>query len=180
MGNATFARNVRSLRLARGFTSRGLSARVGYHNHFISDIETGRTSPRLFIAEEIAHALGVELVDLLASDGGVWYVSDKDGVDPMNRPFYFVSGVVVTASPIPHFQIMEEVDSEQTCIAIVPFNKHINPKQGYEPAMADARTIVSALNLLAEHRESNHEMHNRTRALRRSSPHHPERPLPRP
>jgi len=63
----------------------------------------------------------------------------------MSKPYYYVSGVVVTGSPA-YFQIMEEAEGKQVCIAMVPFSQHINPVQGRVPALKDALMIVDALN----------------------------------
>lgn len=59
---------------------------------------------------------------------------------------YYVSGVVCVSATPPHFQIMEEKDGKQVCIAMVPFNKHLNPIYSREPALRDAQMIVDLMN----------------------------------
>ena len=64
---------------------------------------------------------------------------------------YYVSAIVVTMANPAYYQIMEEVDGKQVCIATVPFNKAINPALGREPARKDADLIVRALNFYQQH-----------------------------
>lgn len=64
---------------------------------------------------------------------------------------YFVSSIVVTMASPAHFQIMEEAEGKQVCIAMVPFNNAINPVRGREPARQDAEMIVRALNFYEQH-----------------------------
>jgi hypothetical protein len=59
---------------------------------------------------------------------------------------YYVSGVVVTSAKPAYFQIMEEKDGKQVCIAIAPFHT----AQGREPARRDADMIVRALNAVSD------------------------------
>lgn len=85
-------------------------------------------------------------------------------------PHHFVSGVVCTTHAVPHFQIMEEADGKQVCIAMVPFNKHVNPKYSREPARADALKIAKALNLL-DAQGTEHYIFKNGWTMRREEPH---------
>jgi hypothetical protein len=57
---------------------------------------------------------------------------------------YYISGVVATRDGSKNFDIMEEKDGKQVCIAVVPF--HPYRKGAWELARADAMMIVEALN----------------------------------
>jgi transcriptional regulator with XRE-family HTH domain len=62
---AAVARNVRSLRQARGWTLAALAARSGLSKGMVVELEQGRTNPSIATLCRLAAALGVGLVQLL-------------------------------------------------------------------------------------------------------------------
>lgn len=61
-------RNVRRLRLASGMTQEQYAERSGFSQQYISDLERGRRNPTIVSVFELAQALGVAPLDLLADD----------------------------------------------------------------------------------------------------------------
>lgn len=61
-------RNVRKLRQEAGLTQEQLSARSGFGQQYISDLERGRRNPTIVSLYEIAQALGSTPVTLLTPD----------------------------------------------------------------------------------------------------------------
>lgn len=62
-------RNVRRLRLASGMTQEQFAERSGFSQQYISDLERGRRNPTIVSLFELAQALEVAPVDLLATEG---------------------------------------------------------------------------------------------------------------
>jgi transcriptional regulator with XRE-family HTH domain len=62
---AAVARNVRSLRQARGWTLAALAARSGVSKGMVVELEQGRTNPSVATVCRLASALGVGLAQLL-------------------------------------------------------------------------------------------------------------------
>jgi transcriptional regulator with XRE-family HTH domain len=65
---AVFAERLHTLRQGRGMTQQVLARRAGTSVEYISRLERSRLSPTLDGVEKIATGLGVEPVQLLASD----------------------------------------------------------------------------------------------------------------
>ncbi|WP_081925371.1 helix-turn-helix transcriptional regulator [Bosea sp. UNC402CLCol] len=63
---ANFAR----LRKERGLTQEQIEERSGFSQWYISSLERGRRNPTVITLYELANALGVRVVDLLAETGG--------------------------------------------------------------------------------------------------------------
>lgn len=61
----TFARNVRTLRLERGWSQEELADRADLHRTYIGAIERHERNVSLLNVERIAKALNVNLKDLL-------------------------------------------------------------------------------------------------------------------
>ena len=55
----TVGENVRSLRLARGWTQEQFAERSGFSQQYISGLESGRRNPTVVSLFELAQALGV-------------------------------------------------------------------------------------------------------------------------
>jgi XRE family aerobic/anaerobic benzoate catabolism transcriptional regulator len=64
------AQSVRSLRGARGWSRRELSARAGISERFLADVESGGANPSVLRLADLAEALGVELAVLLGGPRG--------------------------------------------------------------------------------------------------------------
>src|SRR5262245_4075606 len=62
---AAIARNVRSLRQARGWTLAALAARSGVSKGMVVELEQGRTNPSVATVDRLATALGVGLAQLV-------------------------------------------------------------------------------------------------------------------
>jgi transcriptional regulator with XRE-family HTH domain len=62
-------RNVRRLRLSRGFTQERFSELSGFTQQYISDLERGRRNPTVVTLFELAQALGSTPVELITPDG---------------------------------------------------------------------------------------------------------------
>jgi transcriptional regulator with XRE-family HTH domain len=62
---AAVARNVRSLRQARGWTLAALAARSGVSKGMVVEVEQGRTNPSIATVSRLATALGVGLAELV-------------------------------------------------------------------------------------------------------------------
>lgn len=58
-------RNFARLRRAKGLTQEEVSARSGFTQGYLSDLEVGRRNPTIVSLYELAQALGVELVELV-------------------------------------------------------------------------------------------------------------------
>ncbi|MGA2672526.1 MAG: helix-turn-helix transcriptional regulator [Terracidiphilus sp.] len=63
---ARFALNLRSARLARGFSQEELAARAGLHRNYIGSVERNEKNISIDNMERLAIILGVDVVDLLA------------------------------------------------------------------------------------------------------------------
>ncbi|WP_249778173.1 helix-turn-helix transcriptional regulator [Phenylobacterium glaciei] len=61
-------RNLRRFRAAAGLTQEQLSARTGFPQQHISEIERGHGNPTVLTLYEIGLALGVTPVDLVSPD----------------------------------------------------------------------------------------------------------------
>lgn len=61
-------RNVKRLRLARGWTQEQLSEASGFTQQYLSDLERGRRNPTIVSLLELAQALGSTPVDLVTPD----------------------------------------------------------------------------------------------------------------
>jgi transcriptional regulator with XRE-family HTH domain len=62
---AALARNVRSLRQARGWTLTALAARSGVSKGMVVELEQGRTNPSIVTVDRLATAFGVGLAQLV-------------------------------------------------------------------------------------------------------------------
>ena len=60
--------NCQRIRTERGLTQEQLSERSGLSQQYLSDLERGRRNPTIITIYEIASALGVSHVDLVAPD----------------------------------------------------------------------------------------------------------------
>jgi transcriptional regulator with XRE-family HTH domain len=58
--------NFARVRRARGVTQEELSARSGFTQGYLSDLERGRRNPTIVSLYELAQALGVEVIELIA------------------------------------------------------------------------------------------------------------------
>jgi transcriptional regulator with XRE-family HTH domain len=65
---ARFAVNLRSARLAHGFSQEELAARAGLHRNYIGSVERNEKNISIDSMERLAIALGVDVVDLLARE----------------------------------------------------------------------------------------------------------------
>ena len=54
-----FGRNVRAIRLAKGWTQEQLAFEAGVKRAYISEIESGKRNPSLDVVERLANALEV-------------------------------------------------------------------------------------------------------------------------
>ncbi|MGL4439503.1 MAG: helix-turn-helix domain-containing protein [Bosea sp. (in: a-proteobacteria)] len=63
----TVARNVRRLRLERGYTQEELSELAGINRNYTGMIERGERSPTVDMLEKLAKALKIDPVALLAA-----------------------------------------------------------------------------------------------------------------
>ena len=61
-------RNVRRLRSASGLTQEQFAEKSGFTQQYISDLERGRRNPTVLSLFQLAQALGVSHVDLVAPD----------------------------------------------------------------------------------------------------------------
>ena len=60
--------NVRRVRLARGLTQEEFAERSGFSQQYISDLERGLRNPTIVSLYELAQALGVSHVELVAPE----------------------------------------------------------------------------------------------------------------
>lgn len=61
-------RNFGRLRRDKGLTQEDVSSRSGFSQQYISSLERGRRNPTVITLYELAQALGVSHVDLVAPD----------------------------------------------------------------------------------------------------------------
>ncbi len=61
----TFGKAVREARMTVGISQEELADRSGLHRTYISLLERGQRNPSLAVIEEISHALGISMVDLV-------------------------------------------------------------------------------------------------------------------
>ena len=64
-------RNFARLRRDKGLTQEEIAARSGFSQQYISSLERGRRNPTVITLYELAQALGVGHVDLVAPDKDV-------------------------------------------------------------------------------------------------------------
>jgi transcriptional regulator with XRE-family HTH domain len=64
-GRSRFAANVRMLRLERGMSQEALADAADLHRTYVGSIERGERNVTIDNMERIAHALNLDLVDLL-------------------------------------------------------------------------------------------------------------------
>ena len=62
-------RNVRRIRLAKSLTQEEFADLSGFSQQYLSDLERGQRNPTIVTVFELANALGVSHVDLVAPDG---------------------------------------------------------------------------------------------------------------
>lgn len=74
-------RNVRKFRLAKGLTQEQFAVSSGFGQNYLSDLERGRRNPTVVTIWELAQALGVTPVDLIAPD--------DEGASDRTRPGEF-------------------------------------------------------------------------------------------
>ncbi len=60
-----FAANLRAARHAKGLSQEALAERAGVHRTYLGSVERGERNISIDNMERLAHALGVELRDLL-------------------------------------------------------------------------------------------------------------------
>lgn len=65
---ARFAVNLRSARLARGFSQEELAARACLHRNYIGSVERNEKNISIDNMERLAKVLGVDVVDLLVKE----------------------------------------------------------------------------------------------------------------
>lgn len=58
--------NFARVRRASGLTQEELAARSGFTQGYLSDLERGRRNPTIVSLYELAQALGVEVIELIA------------------------------------------------------------------------------------------------------------------
>jgi len=64
-------RNFDRLRRAKGLTQAAVGERSGFSQQYISDLERGLRNPTVVTLDELAQALDVNHVELVAPDGQV-------------------------------------------------------------------------------------------------------------
>lgn len=69
--------NFARLRKERGLTQERLADRSGFSQQYLSDLERGRRNPTVITLYELAQALGVSHVDLVALDSTAPENSDE-------------------------------------------------------------------------------------------------------
>jgi transcriptional regulator with XRE-family HTH domain len=62
-------RNFARLRRERGLTQEEIESRSGFSQQYLSGLEQGKRNPTVVTLYELAQALGVSHVDLVAPDG---------------------------------------------------------------------------------------------------------------
>ncbi len=63
---ARFAVNLRTARLANGFSQEELAARAGLHRNYVGSVERNEKNISIDSMERLAIVLGVDVVELLA------------------------------------------------------------------------------------------------------------------
>lgn len=59
------ARNMRLLRLKKGWSQEAFAEEAGLHRTYISDLERGSRNPTIAVVDKLATALGVRVGQLL-------------------------------------------------------------------------------------------------------------------
>lgn len=72
-------RNVRRIRLQKGLTQEAFAETSGFSQQYLSSLERGRRNPTIVTLFELASALGVSHVALVAPDG------ESDVAAPLRR-----------------------------------------------------------------------------------------------
>ena len=72
-------RNVARLRRERGLTQEEVAARSGFSQQYLSSLERGKRNPTVITLYELAQALGVSHLDLVAPDDGRLPPGGPDG-----------------------------------------------------------------------------------------------------
>ena len=62
---ARLARNLRKLRLARGWSQEDFADRAGIHRTYVSDLERGARNPTISVVDKLAKGLEVSCGELL-------------------------------------------------------------------------------------------------------------------
>lgn len=70
--------NFARLRKERGLTQEQVADRSGFSQQYLSDLERGRRNPTVITLYELAQALGVSHVDLVALDVTAHQVGEKE------------------------------------------------------------------------------------------------------
>jgi transcriptional regulator with XRE-family HTH domain len=65
----TLGRNVRAVRVERGLSQEDFADMVGVHRTYMGGVERGERNLTLRSVERLAQQLGVDPLELLASDG---------------------------------------------------------------------------------------------------------------
>ena len=65
---ARFAVNLRSARMAHGFSQEELAARAGLHRNYIGSVERNEKNISIDSMERLANVLGLDVVDLLVKE----------------------------------------------------------------------------------------------------------------
>ncbi len=74
----TLGRNVRAIRLARGYSQEDFADVLGHHRTYQGSLERGQRNLTLQAVERLAAALGVDALTLLSEDMEIT-VSVRDG-----------------------------------------------------------------------------------------------------
>ncbi len=61
----TLAKNVRTIRRARGMTQEDLADRAGLSSRYVGQVERAQTAATINVLEQLAEALGVEPAELV-------------------------------------------------------------------------------------------------------------------
>ena len=61
----TIAKNLRTLRISKGFTQTRLAQLAGCHLRYVQDIEAGERNPTVGVVQQLKRALGCGWADLL-------------------------------------------------------------------------------------------------------------------
>ena len=72
-------RNLARVRAAKNLTQEALAERSGFSQQYLSGLEQGKRNPTVVTIYELANALGVSHLDLLAPD-------DQHVVEPPDSP----------------------------------------------------------------------------------------------
>ena len=63
-----FSRNLKKIRLAKGFSQESLAEECGLHRTYVSSVERGERNITVDNMARLAHALGVDIRELLSPD----------------------------------------------------------------------------------------------------------------